>query len=88
MQKMDNFVIFQTDAGKVNVDVLFRDETLWLTQKMMAELFEKGRSIITEHLKNIFETGELDEKVVCREFRHTTEHGAIEGKTQTNIWRL
>ena len=60
----------------------YQDKTLWLTQKTIAELFEKGRSTITEHLKKIFEDGELDEKVVCRDFRHTTQHGAIEGKTQ------
>ena len=81
-EKFNNFVIFQTAAGKVNIDVLFYDETLWLTQKVIAELFDKGRTTISEHLKNIFESNELDEKVVCREFRHTTEHGAIEGKTQ------
>ncbi len=78
-----NFVIFKIDSAKVNVDVLFQDETLWLTQKQIAELFEKGRSTITEHLKKIFEEGELDEKVVCRHIRHTTKHGAISNKTQT-----
>jgi len=83
LQKFDNFVIFQTENGKVNIDVFFQDETLWLTQKRIAELFEKGRSTITEHLKKIFADGELDEKEVCRDFRHTTQHGAIAGKSQT-----
>lgn len=78
-----NFVIFKIGNAKVNIDVLFQDETLWLTQKQIAELFEKGRSTITEHLKNIFEERELDEKVVCRNFRHTTQHGALADKTQT-----
>ncbi|MCD4743831.1 MAG: virulence RhuM family protein [Desulfobacteraceae bacterium] len=82
MKQFSNFVIFQTENGKVNVDVFFQNDTLWLTQKTIAELFEKGRSTITEHLKNIFSDGELDEKVACRNFRHTTQHGAIEGKTQ------
>ncbi|MEN8120847.1 MAG: virulence RhuM family protein [Bacteroidota bacterium] len=82
LQQFDNFVIFQTENGKVNIDVFFQDETLWLPQKLIAELFEKGRSTITEHLKKIFEDGELDEKVVCRDFRHTTQHGAIKGKEQ------
>ena len=82
LTKFENFVIFQTDDGKVNIDVYFQDETLWLTQKLIAELFEKGRSTITEHLKKIFADSELDENVVCRDFRHTTQHGAIEGKTQ------
>ena len=82
LQLYQNFVIFQTKDGKVNIDVYFQDETLWLTQQLIAELFEKGRSTISEHLKKIFSDGELDEKMVCRDFRHTTQHGAIEGKTQ------
>ncbi len=81
-EKYPNFVIFKTADGKVNIDVYFQDETLWLTQKLIAELFGKGRSTITEHLKNIFAEGELQEELVCRKFRHTTDHGAIEGKTQ------
>lgn len=82
LQQLSNFVIFKTENGKVNIDVFFQDETLWLTQKSMAELFEKGRSTITEHLKKIFADGELQEQVVCRDFRHTTPHGAVEGLTQ------
>ena len=82
LQKFSNFVIFQTENGKVNIDVFFHDETLWLTQKLISELFEKGRSTITEHLNKIFSDGELDEKQVCRNFRHTTQHGAIKDKTQ------
>jgi len=80
---LPNFVIFKIDNAKVNIDVLFQDETLWLTQKQIAELFEKGRSTITEHLKKIFDEGELDGKVVCRNIRQTTQHGALTDKTQT-----
>ena len=75
LQKISNFVIFQTEDGKVNIDVYFQNETLWLTQKRIAELFGKGRSTITEHLKNIFIDGELKENAVCRDFRHTAEDG-------------
>lgn len=82
LQQFSNFVLFQTEDGKVNIDVFFKDETLWLTQKLIAELFEKGRSTITEHLKNIFSDGELNEQEVCRVFRQTTQHGAIADKTQ------
>ena len=81
-EKFPNFVIFQTETGKVNIEVFFHNETLWLTQKKIAELFEKDRSVITKHLQNIFKEGELDEKLVCANFAHTTQHGAIEGKTQ------
>ncbi len=75
LQQFSNFVIFQTENGKVNIDVYFQDETLWLTQKLISELFEKGRSTITEHLKKVFTDGELDENSVCRDFRHTAEDG-------------
>ena len=77
LQKLSNFVIFQTEDGKVNIDVYFQNDTLWLTQKLIAELFGKGRSTITEHLTNIFADGELEEKSVCRDFRHTAEDGKI-----------
>ncbi len=70
-------------TARVRVDVAFEDETVWLTQSQMGELFGKGRTTITEHIRNIFDEGELDERLVCRGFRHTTEHGAIQGKTQT-----
>jgi hypothetical protein len=77
-----NFVIFQTKDGKVNIDVFFKDETLWLTQKAIYSLYGKDRSVISKHLKNIFESGELEENRVCANFAHTTQHGAIGGKTQ------
>ena len=83
LQPLNNFVIFETEKGKVNIDVYFQDETLWLTQKRIAELFEKDRTVISKHLKNIFDSGELQENSVCAKFAHTTQHGAIEGKTQT-----
>jgi hypothetical protein len=75
LQPINNFVIFKTETGKVNIDVFYQDKTLWLTQKTIAELFEKGRSTITEHLKKIFEDAELDENSVCRDFRHTVKIG-------------
>lgn len=75
LQVFDNFVVFQTEQGKVNIEVFFYEETIWLTQKKIAELFEKGRSTITEHLLNIFNDGELAENSVCRDFRHTAEDG-------------
>ena len=75
LQQFSNFVIFETENGKVNIDVFFKDDTIWLTQKLIAELFEKGRSTITEHLKGVFAEGELNENSVCRDFRHTAQDG-------------
>lgn len=83
LQKIPNFVIFQTPTGKVNIEVFFESNTLWLSQKKMAELFEVNVPAISKHLKNIFESGELDEKVVVSILENTTEHGAIQDKMQT-----
>lgn len=74
-QEFSNFVIFKIEDSKVNIDVKFQDETLWLTQKQIAELFEKSRTTVTEHLKNIFASEELNENSVCRNFRRTANDG-------------
>lgn len=78
------FLLYVSQSGEIKVDVLLFDETVWLTQKGMHELFEKAKSTISEHIKNVFEEGELDEKVVVRDFRTTSQHGAIKDKTQGN----
>ena len=77
------FLLYKAENGKIKVDVLIQDETVWLTQEQMAELFGRDRTVISKHIKNIFVEGELDENVVCANFAHTTKHGAIENKTQT-----
>ncbi len=79
----DEMLIYKSQDGTIKVDVLFQDETVWLSQEQMAMLFGKGRTTISEHIHNVFEEGELNEEVVCRKFRHTTQHGAIEGLSQT-----
>ena len=76
------FILFKTEDEKISVDVRFEDETVWLSQEQMAQLFGKARTTITEHIQNIFKEGELNEDRVCRNFRLTTQHGAMEGKTQ------
>ena len=75
-------LLYTTPNGKVKVEIYLQDETIWLTQQKIADLFGVQRPAITKHLKNIFETGELDEKLVCSVLEHTTQHGAIRGKTQ------
>jgi len=69
------FLIFTSQSADDGIKVKVFDESVWLSQSMIAELFDKGRSTITEHLKNIFDSEELDEKAVCRDFRHTAKDG-------------
>ncbi len=86
--QVSDFVLYTTQNGAVQIEVFVKDETIWLTQKAMGELFDVDRTSISRHLKNIFETGELIEKVVCAEIAHTTQHGAIEGKTQNTLTKF
>ena len=76
------FLIYRSADETVSVEAIVRDDTIWLTQKAMSALFEVDRSSVSRHLRNIFESGELDEKVVCAFFAQTTPHGALTGKEQ------
>ena len=83
MNNQLNFLIYNTPEENISINAVVKEETIWLTQKAMSELFGVGVSAISKHLKNIFEEGELEEKVVISILETTTEHGAIVGKTQT-----
>lgn len=76
-------IIYQTESGETKLDVRFENETVWLTQMQMSDLFGKSKKTISEHIRNIFNEGELSKDVVVRNFRTTTQHGAIVGKTQS-----
>lgn len=78
------FLIYSTPKEDVKIEAVVKDETLWLTQKAMAELFGVKVPAISKHLKNIFEEGELEESVVISKMEITTQHGAIKDKTQQN----
>lgn len=81
----NKIILYQTEEGKVKVNVFFVDENFWLTQKAMGELFDVDRTVITKHLKNIFNDAELFEDAVCAKFAHTAE----DGKTyNTNYYNL
>jgi hypothetical protein len=69
------FLIFSKQSGENTIEVHIEDETVWLTQKLIGVLFDKGRSTIAEHLRNIFDTKELLENSVCRDFRQTATDG-------------
>ncbi|MDR3164244.1 MAG: virulence RhuM family protein [Synergistaceae bacterium] len=79
----NEIVIYQPDEA-VRLDVMLEDETVWLTQAQMVDLFQSSKANISEHIKHIFEEGELVKDVVVRKFRTTTQHGALPGKTQTH----
>ncbi len=81
--KQDQVVIYQTEDGQTQIDVHLENETVWLTQAQMAELFQKDRTVITRHINNVFKEKELEREEVSVKIAHTTQHGAIEGKTQT-----
>jgi len=76
------FLLYKSDKGDIKVDVLLENETIWMPQTKIAELFEVKVPAVFKHLKNIFESGELDEKVVVSILEITTQHGAIAEKTQ------
>lgn len=83
MNKELQFLVYRSVDEDVSVDAIVKDETVWLTQKGMAELFGVQPPAISKHLKNIFEEGELNEAVVISKMERTTLHGAIPEKTQT-----
>lgn len=83
MQNELQFLIYNTPQFNTKINVVVKDETIWLTQKVMAELFDVQVPAISKHLKNIFAEGELDEQMVISILETTTPHGAIADKTQT-----
>jgi len=79
------FLLYKTPDGKVKVEIFLHNENIWLTQAKIAELFDIDRSVVTKHLKHIFESGELQENSVCANFAHT----AGDGKTyKTKFYNL
>ena len=80
---MNDILIYQTEDNTTQVEVQFEGENFWLSQEQIAQLFERDRTVVTKHLRNIFKEGELEEAVVCAYFAHTTQHGAIADKTQS-----
>lgn len=75
LEGQNDLLIYKDKDGNVVVDAIYRDETLWLSQKSMAKVFDVDRTVITKHLKNIFTDGELNKNSVCVKFAHTAEDG-------------
>ncbi len=81
----NQITVYQTPDGKINIEVLYANENIWLPQKRIAELFDVDRSVVTKHLKNIFSENELQEDSVCANFAHTAED---DKKYQTKFYSL
>lgn len=76
MDEQTNIVIYQTEDGQARIAVHFEDETVWLTQQQMADLFQTSRTNVVEHIRHIYAEGELDEAATCRKFRQVRQEGA------------
>lgn len=78
MDNLGEIIIYQTEDGLTKLDVRMEDETVWLTQQQMAELFQTSRTNVVDHIKNIYEEGELDDNSTCRKFRQVRMEGMYE----------
>ncbi len=76
MNEHGEIILYQTEDGLTKIDVRFEDETVWLTQQQMSDLFQSSRSNIVEHIQHIYEEGELDESATCRKFRQVRTEGS------------
>ena len=81
----ESIVVYKSNDGVVQLEVQVANETVWLTLDQMAELFQRNKSTISRHIKNILECGELQEQLVVAKNATTSQHGALQGKTQTHI---
>lgn len=88
MKEQNQIVIYQANDGTTQINVQLEQDTVWLTQAQMGQLFDKNKRTISEHIRNVFNEGELKEKVVVRKSRTTSQHGAIAGKTQNTTVNL
>ena len=78
----NSIVIYQTNDGETSIDVKFQDETAWLSQAQMSELFQKDRTVIGRHISNIFKEGELERETTCAKFAHVGNDGENEFHVQ------
>ena len=87
MEEINNIVIYQSDDGKTKIDVKFENETVWLSQQQMAELFTTSRTNIIEHINNIYEE-ELDRNSTCQNFRQVRKEGNRKVERKVKYYNL
>ena len=88
MEDYGEFLIYQSEEGLINIEVKIQDETVWLTQQQMADLFQTSRTNVVEHIKHIYEEGELDEGPTCRKFRQVRKEGNREVSRELPFYNL
>ena len=91
MNNNNQIIIYQADDDQTQIDVRLENETVWLTQAQMADLFQKDRTVISRHIRNVFKEGELDESLVCAKFALPKKYGRREGyiqETEATIYNL
>ncbi|MBQ8336900.1 MAG: virulence RhuM family protein [Bacteroidaceae bacterium] len=84
-QDKGQIILYQTQSGENKIEVTLANDTVWLTADQMADLFQRNKSTISRHIKNVFEENELSREMVVAKFATTTQHGAIAGKSQTHF---
>ena len=87
-ENLGEIIIYQTDDGLTNINVKIQDETVWLTQQQMAELYQTSRTNVVEHIKHIYEEQELDEESTCRNFRQVRKEGNREVVREMTFYNL
>ena len=88
MDNNSNIIIYQSEDGKTHIEVRVENETVWLTQQQMAELFQSSRTNVVEHIKHIYEEGELDEQSTCRKFRQVQTEGGRQVSRELPFYNL
>ena len=86
--KKDKIIFYTSEAGSASVEVLFKDETMWLTQKAIADLFMVDRTVITKHLNNVFSEGELNESSTWTKFAQVQNEGGRNVTRHINFYNL
>jgi toxin-antitoxin system, toxin component, fic family len=88
MHNNNQIIIYQSEGGETRIDVTFTGETVWLSQQQMADLYQSSRSNVVEHIKHIYEDGELDEESTCRKFRQVRQEGSREVTREIPFYNL
>ena len=88
MDEQGNIIIYQSEDGIIRLDVRLEDNTVWLTQHQMADLFGSSRTNVVEHIKHVYEDEELNEKATCRKFRQVRQEGNREVTREVSYYNL